>query len=236
MERNTLSNTLKHHSLCGGGRSVKESIIINNNNNKKNRVTGSWENHYSGSSEGDLLSGFHPWPPRSYTCAFCKREFRSAQALGGHMNVHRRDRARLRQSPPRNGDDDYPFLNLNLSPNPNPNPNQSHDYPPFTPTLIPMVSPSSDHHLSGLSSSPCSASPSGIKKWVMLHNKAGNAADLAKIKAAKTLVGFGEFEDFTRDRRFEVVKKAGIVRLDLEIGLVEDSREDLDLELRLGRS
>ncbi|KAF8088347.1 hypothetical protein N665_0545s0015 [Sinapis alba] len=33
------------------------------------------------------------WPPRSYTCNFCRREFRSAQALGGHMNVHRRDRA-----------------------------------------------------------------------------------------------------------------------------------------------
>ncbi|KAL5199592.1 hypothetical protein ABZP36_020795 [Zizania latifolia] len=42
------------------------------------------------------------WPPRSYPCGFCKREFRSAQALGGHMNVHRRDRARLRHaaSPP----------------------------------------------------------------------------------------------------------------------------------------
>lgn len=39
------------------------------------------------------------WPPRSYSCSFCGREFRSAQALGGHMNVHRRDRARLKQSP-----------------------------------------------------------------------------------------------------------------------------------------
>ncbi|KAK7373775.1 hypothetical protein VNO80_07195 [Phaseolus coccineus] len=37
------------------------------------------------------------WPPRSYSCTFCTREFRSAQALGGHMNVHRRDRARLKQ-------------------------------------------------------------------------------------------------------------------------------------------
>ncbi|KAM7264675.1 hypothetical protein ACFE04_002358 [Oxalis oulophora] len=36
------------------------------------------------------------WPPRSYDCSFCKREFNSAQALGGHMNVHRRDRARLK--------------------------------------------------------------------------------------------------------------------------------------------
>ncbi|CAI8584865.1 unnamed protein product [Vicia faba] len=40
------------------------------------------------------------WPPRSYTCSFCRREFRSAQALGGHMNVHRRDRARLHQNQP----------------------------------------------------------------------------------------------------------------------------------------
>ncbi|KAF3321992.1 Transcriptional regulator SUPERMAN [Carex littledalei] len=37
------------------------------------------------------------WPPRFYSCNFCDRKFRSAQALGGHMNVHRRDRARLRQ-------------------------------------------------------------------------------------------------------------------------------------------
>ncbi|XP_057475965.1 transcriptional regulator SUPERMAN-like [Actinidia eriantha] len=40
------------------------------------------------------------WPPRSYTCTFCRREFKSAQALGGHMNVHRRDRAKLNQGPP----------------------------------------------------------------------------------------------------------------------------------------
>ncbi|PON45841.1 Zinc finger transcription factor [Parasponia andersonii] len=37
------------------------------------------------------------WPPRSYSCSFCMREFKSAQALGGHMNIHRRDRARLKQ-------------------------------------------------------------------------------------------------------------------------------------------
>ncbi|XP_073130758.1 transcriptional regulator TAC1-like [Henckelia pumila] len=38
------------------------------------------------------------WPPRFYTCTFCRREFRSAQALGGHMNVHRRDRVKLHHS------------------------------------------------------------------------------------------------------------------------------------------
>ncbi|CAN0842871.1 Zinc finger protein 10 [Linum grandiflorum] len=35
------------------------------------------------------------WPPRSYSCSFCRREFRSAQALGGHMNIHRRLRPKL---------------------------------------------------------------------------------------------------------------------------------------------
>ncbi|CAL0302686.1 unnamed protein product [Lupinus luteus] len=35
---------------------------------------------------------------KSYSCSFCKRGFTNAQALGGHMNTHRRDRARLKQS------------------------------------------------------------------------------------------------------------------------------------------
>lgn len=38
------------------------------------------------------------WPPSSYTCSFCHREFRTAQALGGHMNVHRRERAAAHRS------------------------------------------------------------------------------------------------------------------------------------------
>ncbi|CAM6042186.1 unnamed protein product [Sphagnum compactum] len=45
----------------------------------------------SGSSETQ-------WPPSSYSCSFCHREFRTAQALGGHMNVHRRERAAAHRS------------------------------------------------------------------------------------------------------------------------------------------
>ncbi|KAL1828995.1 hypothetical protein DCAR_0208279 [Daucus carota subsp. sativus] len=33
---------------------------------------------------------------RSYQCVFCKRGFTTAQALGGHMNIHRKDRAKTR--------------------------------------------------------------------------------------------------------------------------------------------
>ncbi|XP_008778130.3 zinc finger protein 11-like [Phoenix dactylifera] len=56
----------------------------------------SWEEQAFAEDSAGHLGGC-VWPPRSYSCSFCRREFRSAQALGGHMNVHRRDRARLRQ-------------------------------------------------------------------------------------------------------------------------------------------
>ncbi|PKA53972.1 Transcriptional regulator SUPERMAN [Apostasia shenzhenica] len=54
------------------------------------------------------------WPPRSYTCTFCRREFRSAQALGGHMNGHRRNRQRPRRSP----DQFYPLQAAAIVPSP----------------------------------------------------------------------------------------------------------------------
>lgn len=37
-------------------------------------------------------------PPRPYSCSFCSQKFQSSQALGGHMNMHRREKARLRLS------------------------------------------------------------------------------------------------------------------------------------------
>ncbi|CAL5347354.1 unnamed protein product [Camellia sinensis] len=236
MERNSLSNNLKQHSI--GGRSMK--------GNKSDKD--SWE-YYNSSSDshggGDLPSGFS-WPPRSYTCSFCKREFRSAQALGGHMNVHRRDRARLRLSPPRDGQQ-YPFLNLDLNPNPpnpnsEPNPSQNPNDPAPSSQLSPPPStrfpPITSTSLPSLSS-PSSASPSEIRKWVMnntpSHLFSNRVGDLAMIKSSKTLFGVTEFESTRQEKECEVVKEAEIVRLDLEIGFVSDSKEDLDLELRLGR-
>ncbi|KAL2934369.1 Transcriptional regulator TAC1 [Bienertia sinuspersici] len=46
---------------------------------------------------------------RSYTCNFCKKGFSNAQALGGHMNIHRKDRAKLRQS---SSNDDVQSLDM----------------------------------------------------------------------------------------------------------------------------
>jgi len=64
---------------------------------RNNNTNSSWEERAFAEDAARILGGCI-WPPRSYSCNFCKREFRSAQALGGHMNVHRRDRARLKQS------------------------------------------------------------------------------------------------------------------------------------------
>ncbi|KAB1217825.1 putative transcriptional regulator RABBIT EARS [Morella rubra] len=62
-----------------------------------NCLNSSWEEKAFAKDASGPLGGCI-WPPRSYSCSFCNREFRSAQALGGHMNVHRRDRAMLKQS------------------------------------------------------------------------------------------------------------------------------------------
>lgn len=75
-------------------------------------------NHRRGVLYSNGLIGGFSWPPRSYACSFCKREFRSAQALGGHMNVHRRERARLRQYSP-------PWETPSPNPNPSTNPSKT---------------------------------------------------------------------------------------------------------------
>lgn len=76
-----------------------ELMMWNNKQMSQEDDEDSWEvRAFEEDTRGNVLGC--TWPPRSYTCTFCRREFRSAQALGGHMNVHRRDRARLHEVPP----------------------------------------------------------------------------------------------------------------------------------------
>ncbi|KAK1283489.1 Transcriptional regulator SUPERMAN [Acorus calamus] len=158
------------------------------------------------------LGGFS-WPPRSYTCSFCKREFRSAQALGGHMNVHRRDRARLRQSPP------WDYIT-------SPNPNQVASPPPIR-------SPPSTHAFPSLLSRPTSLT--GFSSSSSESKHSGSCEDDLRSKTAvNALFGIGELKDLLGGEE-GMLRGGEIVSLDLEIGLCgEDLEEDLDLELRLG--
>lgn len=88
------------------------SLSSNNPNHQVPRYDDStWEEQAFAEDAAGALGCV--WPPRSYSCSFCRREFRSAQALGGHMNVHRRDRARLKQSPITSPQGDHHILNQN---------------------------------------------------------------------------------------------------------------------------
>lgn len=205
-------------------RNRKEISTSNNNNNGCNKVKKLWDMgsgcHGTESDLLDLLS----WPPRSYSCTFCKREFRSAQALGGHMNVHRRDRARLRQSPSKDLHlGPYSLLNLDLDLKPNISFNDN-------PSLLssPLTSPLISSSLPALIPPPVSTNQ--MQKWdkaggvVQLCHSSSRNQDLLKSKATK--------------RVFELHEKEGELlkndRLELEIGLLGEEKEDLDLELRLG--
>ncbi|RDX67432.1 Transcriptional regulator SUPERMAN, partial [Mucuna pruriens] len=218
---------MKRSSLmsCANKTLTKDSIhVVTNKNNQMAKEF--WEcsnnNNNSHNADQDYVNGF-PWPPRSYTCSFCRKEFKSAQALGGHMNVHRRDRARLRQSPPTEPHQGpIPMLNLNLDPttttNPNINsttllPSSSSPLKPVTCTLPLFVSPT-----------PPSPS-SELKTWVVMDGILLNNPFSTKSTPEHS-------KSRTPEDGCKVLKKGEILRMDLEIGLPRDY--DLDLELRLG--
>ncbi|XVF75287.1 hypothetical protein PTKIN_Ptkin13bG0175100 [Pterospermum kingtungense] len=80
-----------------------------------NSLSESWEEKAFAEDAARSLGGCI-WPPRSYSCSFCRKDFKSAQALGGHMNVHRRDRARLKQSLSTPENEVVPYQNHNPNP------------------------------------------------------------------------------------------------------------------------
>lgn len=233
MERSSMSNGLKDHGICCS--SNNNTTTTTTNKNKLRDSTCKFSSQIS-NGEDYVGAGLISWPPRSYTCSFCKREFKSAQALGGHMNVHRRDRARLRLLSPPRGDIAHSCPIPNLNPSPSPNPSL------ICPPLIPSTLTSS---LSALSSPP--TLPFEVKKRTTPLDTAlcPKLSDLTKLGARnsffRTQEKFDGFMSTQHEGYCKILKKKDTeinVRLDLEIGtLVSDSKDDdLDLELRLGYS
>ncbi|CAA2988071.1 transcriptional regulator TAC1-like [Olea europaea subsp. europaea] len=66
---------------------------------------------------------------RSYECNFCKRGFTNAQALGGHMNIHRKDKAKAKHKKQEGSSIQNKYTNEDFL--------DSRFFPPV---------PSSDHH------------------------------------------------------------------------------------------
>ncbi|XP_027348720.1 probable transcriptional regulator RABBIT EARS [Abrus precatorius] len=83
----------QHHQNQPNPNSTSPTGMWNPREQNQDQEDDSWEVRAFAEDTRNIMAT--TWPPRSYSCTFCRREFRSAQALGGHMNVHRRDRARL---------------------------------------------------------------------------------------------------------------------------------------------
>ncbi|KAL2485961.1 Transcriptional regulator SUPERMAN [Abeliophyllum distichum] len=159
------------------------------------------------SFEKDLSQGFS-WPQKNYRCSFCKKEFKSAQALGGHMNVHRRDRARMKLSPSPN------------CPNSNPNPNPIFSSSSSSPSSTARFSPYMTCHSSFNSFSPPSSSS-------IVEEKMGRNLNRGAFLQEEDLTGCSTRKDP------RVWKAKEFVRLDMNKSLLRDAEQDLDLELRL---
>lgn len=146
-------------------------------------------------------------PPKSYPCSFCRREFSSAQALGGHMNVHRRDRAWLRHS--------LPWASQYNNPNPSFSSPHSAKFLQFN-LAVPSLPPS----FSAFSSSPSSASTD--------EENYGDTKEEEKKSSKRAFVGLGKVESFMQEDEVKILKRVK--------GIRSDPKENLDLELRLGYS
>jgi hypothetical protein len=164
------------------------------------------------------------WPARNYTCSFCKREFRSAQALGGHMNVHRRDRARLRSSLISslvNSDHQCPNNNIN-KPNP---------------TTITTQSPLSNDEIFNCSHPYLTLSSSSSSSPTLANTSHDDKKPRLTPSLSLPLLNPQRSQIM---KSYEDVKKHNVlmnseqnITLELGIGLLEHQEEKLDLELRL---
>ncbi|KAL2510789.1 Transcriptional regulator SUPERMAN [Abeliophyllum distichum] len=180
------------------------------------RFKGKWDTANL-SFEKDLKYGFS-WPQRNYKCSFCKKEFKSAQALGGHMNVHRRDRARMRLSP------SWDFPNSN----PNPYFSSTSSATRFSPDSVKCNS-----SLTIFSSSPAPATDKHLQRDDVASLLEGNMGKNLKKGA---LLGANDVTGFARRNDPRIWKAKELVKLDLNRSFVQHAKEDLDLELRLGYS
>ncbi|CAA7041912.1 unnamed protein product [Microthlaspi erraticum] len=174
-------------------------------------------NHYR-----NYEAGLIPWPPKNYTCSFCRREFRSAQALGGHMNVHRRDRAKLRQIP------SWLFDPHHHIPNPNPSFSSSSSTTPthLEPSLTNQRSTTNPFSSTRFDLSDNTTSYGGL----MVERERNNVC-CRELKKSAMDSGHAAKCEITRGDLMN--QKDGLIGLELAMGL-RNPTQVLDLELRLG--
>ena len=151
---------------------------------------------------------FSPGQARPYTCNFCQKGFSNAQALGGHMNIHRRDRAKLRQSLEEN------LLSLDMSMK-----NTSdHDEPqPWEEKILFQLDSGDDQQ----------KSTSNHKKPCTLPSMDDHA-----LQRGKAIIGTSELPQLPL--LVGMPNSINEIREGVVLDSIEEKKTDVDLELRLG--
>ncbi|CDY47968.1 BnaA04g24460D [Brassica napus] len=172
-------------------------------------------------------AGLIPWPPKNYTCSFCRRDFRSAQALGGHMNVHRRDRAKLRQIPSWLFEPHQQHVPVG-----NPNPNFGSSSPLTMPAHL---DPSLTNQISKTStfSSDRFDFLDNTSHGGLMKEREKNKSNVCSRELKKSAIDSSCHAAKCEISRGEMNKKHGFTRLELGMDL-RNPNQVLDLELRLG--
>ncbi|XP_057427318.1 transcriptional regulator SUPERMAN-like [Lotus japonicus] len=174
------------------------------------------------------------WPSRTYACSFCKKEFKSAQALGGHMNIHRREKARLRASSLPSSVSECPKTNPINDSNPtnllSPPPNFSDEvlnYAQPSPIYIPC-----DFSLS----SPVPSPPGSTSEDKVSHHFPLLSSQSEEITVSNNKRSGFDVEEMKGNEEEEEEHKNDEqnITLELGLGLPKQQEETLDLELRLG--
>ncbi|GLT37502.1 hypothetical protein SLA2020_118150 [Shorea laevis] len=152
-------------------------------------------------------------PSRSYSCSFCQKGFSNAQALGGHMNIHRRDRAKLREQT-----SDETMLSLDVATG-----NQLDHSQDFEDKGVIVLESS----IEGKSSS---SSSSSTPKWPFSLSKEGEIQQLPNLLFKEPSISTGEDDvKASEGGRWENEERMPLVRWSSS-----GDRRGLDLELRLG--
>ncbi|XWS31460.1 hypothetical protein CRYUN_Cryun23aG0078000 [Craigia yunnanensis] len=153
---------------------------------------------------------------RSYECVFCKRGFTTAQALGGHMNIHRKDRAKSRRSsvPIVSGKvDDENYTNL-----------RSYSYPPIQ-SYQPHYSAAPEVHVSYQAFFPASG-------WCFRPPHTQHCDELF-VENSQHLNPYGE-EDWPRSLSLQIGPSHVDDNENKKTDIGSSQEDELDLELRLG--
>ncbi|KAJ9180688.1 hypothetical protein P3X46_008901 [Hevea brasiliensis] len=145
---------------------------------------------------------------RSYICSFCKKGFSNAQALGGHMNIHRKDRAKLREASDEN------LLSLDITKSMNPANPADHPH-----------QVSEDKNLLVLESSEEGSSVPKTSYSLSLEDDAGTPGNKGATFSADAKVG--NWPDGDEDKNMQLSHRptAQIIELDLELRLGPEPHE-----------